>query len=327
MSGLSCKYHDMCAFENTKDTDYRQVLRKLSSFVNLHQFLDAARNGDLERVKYLLQRDRVVDIEIDGQNWLGRTALHESILNNQEKTAKYLVRKGHASARIADKDGNTALHFAVINRSLPMVQLLLEVDTNINAKNSDSMPSSPLDLAEKLRKMKLENEIPQFGQMKSQEEMIHWLLSHRPFLMPSKASKFVSKVQNHPSTISPDAINACKSHVITAVEFYEDKKTVIDRKSVQEMLYSSEGDPDQTLKQALEMAVKSERMLEEMAGNKSNTLGSHTLGEAMAGGGPPPVSLCRWFHIPANNVTTPKIHFMYKLLILVLSLDGVGSGL
>ena len=222
----------MGAFTGPKDVNYLQLLRKLASFINLRQLLDASSVGDLDFLRYLMKRDRVLDIEVDDQNWLGRTALHEGILHNREDVVQHLVKIECASARIADKEGNTALHFAVEGGYLRMVRLLLEVDADVNADNLDIEPRSPLQLAKrKLRKVELENGristisiATQPSTSTSGAEMIHWLLTHRPFLLPPKAPHFFEKVRNTPSDISPAAVKACKLHVITAVEFFKTKR-------------------------------------------------------------------------------------------------------
>jgi Ankyrin repeats (3 copies) len=227
------------AFEGPTDSDYLQVLRKLAYFINLRQLMDAASVGDSGRVKYLLKRDRIVDLEIDEQNWLGSTALHESTLYRRKRLGEYLVNIEHALARILDYYGNTALHFAVENRSLTAVRLLLEIDADVNAENLASNPKSPLQLARNIVEHERKNK-PKIGQAsKSREQIILWLLTHRPFLQPPKPSSFISKVRNHPASISFDAVKACKLHVITAIEFFKDGKSVIGWNSVLEMLYSS----------------------------------------------------------------------------------------
>lgn len=99
------------------------------------------------------------------------------------------------------------------------------------------------------------------------------------------------------------AVEACKLHVITAIEFYKDGKSVKGRNSVPEMLYPSKySDPIATLHQQLEMALASEKMLEELA-PEHHKFGSQKSDEIAKKQNPAPVSLCRWFHIPTNNVS------------------------
>lgn len=252
-----------------------------------------------------MKRDRVLDIEVDDQNWLGRTALHEGILHNREDVVQHLVKIECASARIADKEGNTALHFAVEGGYLRMVRLLLEVDADVSADNLDIEPRSPLQLARrKFRKVELEkgrinaiSTATQPSTSTSGAKMIHWLLTHRPFLLPPEAPHFFENVRHPPLDISPAAVKACKLHVITAVEFFQDKKTVIGRRSVFDMLYHSKSSkafsPIATLRKALQMALESEEM------SPSTEISDPQTMTEPAGA---PESLCRWFHLPANNV-------------------------
>lgn len=49
------------------------------------------------------------------------------------------------------------------------------------------------------------------------------------------------------------------------------------------------------------MATTSERMLQEL-GLVNKKIGSNKFDEITKRQNPAPISLCRWFHIPANNV-------------------------
>lgn len=70
-----------------------------------NQFIEAARLGDLKKVKNLLTQGA----EINYQDVSGSTALHWSVNNNHFETVTYLLQNG-ASVNIKDIYGRTELH-------------------------------------------------------------------------------------------------------------------------------------------------------------------------------------------------------------------------
>lgn len=67
-----------------------------------------------------------------------KTALHFTASKNNLDTARKLVAK-KASARVKDKRGQLALHRAAAVGSVPMIKLLLQANSPLNATDMDGM--------------------------------------------------------------------------------------------------------------------------------------------------------------------------------------------
>ncbi|XP_013793755.1 notch-regulated ankyrin repeat-containing protein-like [Limulus polyphemus] len=73
-------------------------------------FLKAVRNGDTGELQSILQRwEGSVNVNFYDQT--GQTALHQSCMNGNLELVKLLVKFG-ADARLANRDGWSALHIA-----------------------------------------------------------------------------------------------------------------------------------------------------------------------------------------------------------------------
>ena len=77
--------------------------------VSRHQqiFLEAVRKGDVSQLRCLLDKN----VDVNGYNRDGQTALHQSCLSGNLDLVKLLVRFG-ADVRLANRDGWSALHIA-----------------------------------------------------------------------------------------------------------------------------------------------------------------------------------------------------------------------
>lgn len=94
------------------------------------QFLYAAKNGELERMKALLTLPSVSINVSDGKK---RTALHFSAANGHVDVIEYLLNNG--AQNIIDeveKDRNTALHYACMYNHPQVVKVLIEAGANVN---------------------------------------------------------------------------------------------------------------------------------------------------------------------------------------------------
>lgn len=85
-----------------------------------HDFLSAAAEGDLERVKALLLEG--VDLNMIDKN--NTTALHFAAWNGRSETAVYLLRKG-INVKAAEGDGWTAIHDAIRKENSDMLLTIL----------------------------------------------------------------------------------------------------------------------------------------------------------------------------------------------------------
>ena len=96
------------------------------------RLLIAAKNGDINSVKVLIERGA----DVDARNWLGRTALHEAVLYKHIEIAKMLIEKG-ADVDAKDIDGWTAQEIAMKNGHYQIVELIKNAK-KIVVENKDS---------------------------------------------------------------------------------------------------------------------------------------------------------------------------------------------
>ena len=126
---------------NTAVADY------LNSLENAGEFVQAAADGDLIRVRLFVEwgidkEDKAL-VNVGG-NSRERTALHAAARNGHLEIVQYLVGQG-ASVSSTDAAGATPLHAAVESGNLEIVRLLVSKGANVNAK--DSSGETPLHYA------------------------------------------------------------------------------------------------------------------------------------------------------------------------------------
>ena len=91
----------------------------------------AAQEGRLEVVKYLVVQGASIEAKSDK----GFTALHMALMKGQLEVIKYLVDQG-ASIKAKSDDGTAALHVAVLAGQLEVVKYLIGQGASIEAKNN-----------------------------------------------------------------------------------------------------------------------------------------------------------------------------------------------
>lgn len=74
------------------------------------------------------------------------TPLLRAVDNQHLSTAKLLLEQTSANVDHKDESGSSALHYAIANRHVPMIQLLLSHNANVDLQNSRGI--SPLSLSE-----------------------------------------------------------------------------------------------------------------------------------------------------------------------------------
>ncbi len=101
--------------------DYRE-----KATMSKGDFLDAARSGNLEKVKHAIEN---CDMPIDVVDSANETALYDACRNNRYKVTEYLLSKG-ANPNHLNNRGNHALIIATSHNRKEMVSLLLENGAN-----------------------------------------------------------------------------------------------------------------------------------------------------------------------------------------------------
>jgi len=93
---------------------------------------DAAREGDLAKVKVLLEKDPEL---INAKDADGKTPLHYAAERNKREVAKYLLQQ-KALVDAKNVAGETPLHYAVGWGYQDMIKLLLDFDADINSQTN-----------------------------------------------------------------------------------------------------------------------------------------------------------------------------------------------
>jgi serine/threonine-protein phosphatase 6 regulatory ankyrin repeat subunit B len=98
--------------------------------------LNAAEEGDLEKVKLLLKQGRSIN-ERDPRVKFGWTPLIAAIYQGNTNVAHYLIASG-ADVNIPDNRGETAIMWATVSdENLEIVQDLIAHGADLNAKDRD----------------------------------------------------------------------------------------------------------------------------------------------------------------------------------------------
>jgi len=99
----------------------------------------AATGGDLTTLREMVDKDPTL---VKATEWDNATLLHDSVGQNHQDVAKYLLDRG-AEVNAVTRDGLTALHMAAQNGNIGIITLLLERGAKINPV--DSKGWTPLD--------------------------------------------------------------------------------------------------------------------------------------------------------------------------------------
>ncbi|GMH47663.1 hypothetical protein TL16_g00116 [Triparma laevis f. inornata] len=95
----------------------------------LYGMMDAAREGDAERVKAMLMRG----LDINATDYDHRTTLHLACAEGNLKVVELLIAEG-ANVHAIDRYGNNGLHYAVVNNHSLIADLLSRNGAELNYK-------------------------------------------------------------------------------------------------------------------------------------------------------------------------------------------------
>ncbi len=105
----------------------------------------AAMIGEINAVRYLIRKG----IDVNARNALHHTPLHLAAGIGHENVVKILVEEGKAEIDVFDARNQTPMHYAVNNKKLEIVKLLLKLGADINSARmgQNSMKLSPVHIA------------------------------------------------------------------------------------------------------------------------------------------------------------------------------------
>ena len=95
------------------------------------ELLDASAEGDIQKVQQLLDSGAFVNKKT---GWQSITPLHWASENNNQEMVELLIDHD-ANVNAKDKFGETSLYYAIEANKPDMVELLLDRGANVNAKN------------------------------------------------------------------------------------------------------------------------------------------------------------------------------------------------
>jgi ankyrin repeat protein len=100
------------------------------------EFIKAAKKGDLDMLKTLLESDKTL---LDTRDTDGSTALHCATWKGHREVVVFLLEAGADvhSHNSNDHWGTTPLHAAAHANQTTIVQLLIEAGADVNAKDMD----------------------------------------------------------------------------------------------------------------------------------------------------------------------------------------------
>ena len=131
------RFIDMGANVNSTDSSGNTIIYRLSLLPNLSM-------DQLNCINYIL----IKGADVNKENYNGYTPLTAHLSSNLfNKELLDRLMKNNAEINSPDFDGDTPLHFAVMNNNFEAVEYLLENGANTNVKNKDGI--TPLHIAVK----------------------------------------------------------------------------------------------------------------------------------------------------------------------------------
>jgi ankyrin repeat protein len=107
------------------------ALSLIATALSAQTIFDAAREGDGDRVRALLESDPALARATDDH---GRTPLHHAAAQGRGEVVSILLDAG-ADIDAREEDGETPLHYAAWRNQLEVGRLLIERDTDLEARN------------------------------------------------------------------------------------------------------------------------------------------------------------------------------------------------
>ncbi len=134
-SALSCAREEILqALINHKYGSEKDSLLHLAAMLN-----------EANAVRFLLDKG----VNVNEQNALLHTPLHLAAGAGHEEIVEILIREGNAEIEVFDARNQTPMHYAVNNKKLEIVKLLLELGADVNSARvrQNSMKLSPIHIA------------------------------------------------------------------------------------------------------------------------------------------------------------------------------------
>jgi len=116
-------------FNSSQDYTARKERQELER--KYRELCIAAKSGNIEMVKYIIENDVPVDL----QGWEHNTALMAAVSSSQKEVVEYILEKG-ADITIKNKEGHTALDIAEEKPNVLIRKLLAQAMVNASSEKS-----------------------------------------------------------------------------------------------------------------------------------------------------------------------------------------------
>jgi len=199
-----------------------------SSIAFCGEIHDAAKNGDLEKVKALLKENLLLVSSKDDNGWV---PLHYAAANGYKQVAALLLAN-KADVNAKSINGYTPLHCAAAGGQYDMAELLLTNKANVNA--TDTLGETPLDVAEKV----LAEKWPGHGQWEVTELLRQHgghggiVTSFRDAMQQNDLEKVATFLKWHPDLVfSKDNGGSTPLHIAVQRNYYDVAKLLLANKA------------------------------------------------------------------------------------------------
>ena len=252
---------------SANDPIHLKVVKTIISCVDCYQLLSAATLGNNRALRSILNRG----VNKNTQDRIGNTALHLAAVSGNLSILKTLLEVYQANVALQNSQGCSALYLAVEvkSRQPNIIAFLLRRGARWKDSHKDrsrlSKLSSRPEVSTDIRK----------------------LLNNPPLVEGPQETRNAKEKRIPTAPISHSARDACKAFRAVVAEFFQinnQEKFVVKDLSVHNLLYKH--GPDKTLEKVRRCAAVptiSKAPMKEDEISKAST--------------------CRWYHLPANNVS------------------------
>ncbi|KAF4950560.1 hypothetical protein FGADI_8119 [Fusarium gaditjirri] len=258
-------FGDTAKFRGREDRTFVYICNKLQNAAKTHQILSAARRGAQVDMERLINKG----INVRLSNSRGESALHIACRSQSQSIVQYLVGISQIDLRQPDHNGMTALHIAAqrLDESGPeVVRVLLQAGANWTVRNNNN--HTPLDLVSAT----LDKDSQPAAELTNREKIIG-LLNNPPPVRREFANRGMTIAERE-----DELKEACENTLMT----------------VRELNFAPGRDMFRLVKYAtVEEVIYRHRHVDELMND---------LFKKHPPNGQGTNQICRWFHIPVNNM-------------------------
>ena len=168
-------------------------------------FLESYKNGDLKTILFMIKKDMVNDYCVCDDE--GNTVLHYAVINNDEDFIINLLESEKDKKKLINKqnnDGNTILHLAVKQNNTKLVDYLIEQGGDQTLKNKNGEHVCRKEIDNIISPRKINENLLLISKMTNNNDNINNLSSS---VMPTEDTLTDAEIQKVLEEINDDTIN------------------------------------------------------------------------------------------------------------------------